>query len=83
MEVICLAEYEIINGRGWFYAKPDSQRYDIGNYGIVLLTSQIVPVAGSGTDVRFDNGAYLVSKGKINCYPDKGQWSTNETNSFI
>jgi len=49
---------------------------------LVLLTSQIVPVAGSGTDVRFDNGAHFASKGIKNCYPDKGQWSTNETNSF-
>ncbi|HQL35293.1 MAG TPA: DUF5011 domain-containing protein [Bacillota bacterium] len=49
---------------------------------LVLLISQIVPVAGSGTDVRFDNGAYFASKGIINCYPDKGKWSTNETNSF-
>jgi hypothetical protein len=49
---------------------------------LVLLTSQIIPVAGSGTDVRFDNGAHYASKGLKNCYPDMGKWSTGETNSF-
>lgn len=49
---------------------------------LVLLTSQIIPIAGSGTDVRFDNGAHYASKGIKNCYPDMGKWSTGETNSF-
>ena len=30
---------------------------------LVLLMSQILPVAGSGTDVRFDNGAHFASRG--------------------
>lgn len=50
---------------------------------LVLLISQIVPVAGSDTNVRFDNGAHYASSGKRNCYPDKGQWDTDITNSFF
>ncbi|HPL53993.1 MAG TPA: hypothetical protein PLW11_07615, partial [Bacillota bacterium] len=48
----------------------------------VLLISQAIPVLGAGTDVRFESAGGLVSLGKVNCYPDKGKWSTDPRNSF-
>lgn len=50
---------------------------------LILIVSQIIPVAGSDTDVRFDNGAHYASSGKTNCYPDKGHWTTDLVNSFF
>lgn len=47
-----------------------------------LLVSQIIPVFGADTNVRFEGGPGYASCGKTNCYPDKGNWSTDLRNGF-
>ena len=46
--LFCLAKYGIINGRGWFYAESDIQRYDIGNFDIGIAYIADYPDCGVG-----------------------------------
>lgn len=78
-----MAEYKIKMEVGGFMRNLTVKRMVSVIVMLVLLISQIVPVAGSDTNVRFDNGAHYASSGIKNCYPDKGQWDTDLTNSFF
>lgn len=50
---------------------------------VVLLFSQLIAVEGNSTGVRFDGAAQYATSGKVNCFPDKGEWGKNDDKFYI
>lgn len=50
---------------------------------IALLVSQVVVVSGTSSSVQYSNAAQYASSGKLNCFPDKGEWGTNDDKFYI